>query len=165
MRFSGGQRRAVERHSTLRAAIDWSYELLSQPEQVLLARLSVFTGAFDLDAVEAVCAGEPVEGPGVLDLLLPLEELAQPPHPGVLLAGGPFVLLVAPVRRDPLLRDEVHVPRADLDFDGYAVHSHQHRVQRLVAIGLGNGDVVLELAGHRRVEVVDGAQHPVAGIH
>ena len=43
--LAGGRRKAVERHQTLRAAIDWSYELLSEPEQQLLARLAVFAGA------------------------------------------------------------------------------------------------------------------------
>lgn len=50
-------RTAIPRHKTLRAAIDWSYALLSADEQVLLDRLSVFRGGFTLDAAEAVCAG------------------------------------------------------------------------------------------------------------
>ena len=58
-----------------------------------------------------------------------------------------------------------HVAGADLDLDRHAVHAHQHRVQGLVAVGLGDGDVVLELARHRFVQVVDAAQHPVAGVH
>jgi len=51
-----GQRTLRPQHQTLRAAIDWSYALLSQPERELLARLSVFAGGFTIDAVEAVCA-------------------------------------------------------------------------------------------------------------
>jgi predicted ATPase/DNA-binding CsgD family transcriptional regulator len=51
-------RRTVPRHRTLRAAVDWSYDLLSEPERVLLRRLSVFTGGWLLEAAEAVCAGE-----------------------------------------------------------------------------------------------------------
>jgi predicted ATPase/DNA-binding SARP family transcriptional activator len=61
--LSGGARTTVPRHRTLRAAIDWSFALLSEREQVLLARLSVFAGSFSLEAAEAVC------GADVLDLL------------------------------------------------------------------------------------------------
>ena len=61
--LSGGSRTAVPRHRTLRAAIDWSFALLNEQEQTLLAQLSVFHGSFSLEAVEAVCAGP------VLDLL------------------------------------------------------------------------------------------------
>lgn len=54
----GGNRSAPPRHQTLRAAIDWSYELLTKPEQTLFRRLSVFMGGFDLDAAETVCGFE-----------------------------------------------------------------------------------------------------------
>ena len=53
--LTGGSRTALERQQTLRATVDWSYSLLTGAEQVLLARLSVFAGSFDLDAAEAVC--------------------------------------------------------------------------------------------------------------
>ena len=53
--LTGGSRAALPRHRTLREAIDWSYELLSTKERVLLGRLSVFAGACTLEAVEAVC--------------------------------------------------------------------------------------------------------------
>ena len=53
--LTGGARTAIPRHRTLRAAIDWSFALLSEREQTLLARLSVFAGGFSLDAAEAVC--------------------------------------------------------------------------------------------------------------
>src|SRR5262249_41656355 len=67
--LAGGQRSAVKRHQTLRAAIDWSYELLNEAEQRMLDRLSVFAGGFTLDAAEAVTAGEAVERQDVLELL------------------------------------------------------------------------------------------------
>ena len=67
--LAGGQRSAVKRHQTLRAAIDWSYEMLSEPERRMLDRLSVFAGGFTLDAAEAVTVGETVEHQDVLDLL------------------------------------------------------------------------------------------------
>jgi predicted ATPase/class 3 adenylate cyclase len=59
--LAGGRRRAVQRHQTLRAAIDWSYELCSEPERRLLARLSVFCGGCTRDGAEAICADEVVE--------------------------------------------------------------------------------------------------------
>ena len=61
--LTGGSRTALKRQQTLRATVEWSYALLADVEQVLLGRLSVFAGGFDLDAAEAVC------GSGGLDLL------------------------------------------------------------------------------------------------
>ncbi len=56
--LTGGSRTAIPRHRTLRAAIDWSFALLSEREQTLLARLSVFTGSFSLDCAESVCGAD-----------------------------------------------------------------------------------------------------------
>ena len=56
--LTGGARTAVRRQQTLRASVDWSHALLSEPEQVLFRRLAVFHGGFDVDAAHAV-AGEP----------------------------------------------------------------------------------------------------------
>lgn len=56
-------------HRTLRAAIDWSYDLLSTPEQAVLRRLSVFAGGCSLATAEAVCAGDGLERQQVLDVL------------------------------------------------------------------------------------------------
>lgn len=67
--LTGGSRTALPRHQTLRATMDWSYDLLSEAERVLLRRLSVFAGGFTLEAVEAVCTGAGVEASEVLDLL------------------------------------------------------------------------------------------------
>ncbi|MEP6661962.1 MAG: adenylate/guanylate cyclase domain-containing protein [Acidimicrobiales bacterium] len=58
----------VERHKTLRAALDWSWDLLGHDERVAFARCSVFAGRFDLDAAEAIVAGTPL-GDDVLDVL------------------------------------------------------------------------------------------------
>jgi predicted ATPase/class 3 adenylate cyclase len=58
--LAGGRRGKVERHQTLRAVIDWSYDLLTPAEQRLLDRVTVFTGGWTLDAAESVCVGEPV---------------------------------------------------------------------------------------------------------
>lgn len=61
--LTGGRRRSVERHRTLRATIQWSYDLLSPRQQMLFRRISVFSGTFDLAAAEAVTSDEelPVE--------------------------------------------------------------------------------------------------------
>jgi predicted ATPase/class 3 adenylate cyclase len=67
--LTGGSRAALERHQTLRAAIDWSYDALSEPERALLRRLSVFAGGCTLEASEAVCTGGLVPEGGPLDLL------------------------------------------------------------------------------------------------
>ncbi|MBE1550492.1 putative ATPase/class 3 adenylate cyclase [Mycobacterium sp. OAS707] len=70
--LAGGRRGAVGRHATLRAAIDWSYELLDYSEQRLLARLSVFASGCTLEAIEEVCSGDPVERDAALDLITAL---------------------------------------------------------------------------------------------
>jgi predicted ATPase/class 3 adenylate cyclase len=54
--LTGSSRAALPRHQTLRAAIDWSYDLLTEAERVLLRRLSVFVGGFTLEAAEEVCS-------------------------------------------------------------------------------------------------------------
>jgi predicted ATPase/class 3 adenylate cyclase/DNA-binding CsgD family transcriptional regulator len=67
--LTGGARTAVRRQQTLRASVDWSHALLTQPERVLLRRLAVFLGGFDLDAAQAVAGGGDVERFQVLDQL------------------------------------------------------------------------------------------------
>jgi len=67
--LTGGSRMALPRHRTLKAAIDWSFDLLSEAERALFMRLSVFAGGFRLEAAEAACAGGVVERSSVLDLL------------------------------------------------------------------------------------------------
>jgi len=64
-----GSRTAIPRHQTLRATIDWSYDLLSEPERILLRRLSVFAGGFTLGAGEAVCSLAELKRSNILDLL------------------------------------------------------------------------------------------------
>ena len=67
--LAAGRRGAGARHQTLRATIDWSFQLLAEPEQVLLARLAVFAGGVTLEAAEAVCGGEGIDLDAVFDLL------------------------------------------------------------------------------------------------
>ncbi|KAB8181545.1 AAA family ATPase [Nonomuraea phyllanthi] len=67
------RRRAVQpRHQTLRAAIEWSYEMCSAPEKTLWARMSIFAGGCDLDAIEDVCTDGPIERETVLELVADL---------------------------------------------------------------------------------------------
>jgi predicted ATPase/class 3 adenylate cyclase/tetratricopeptide (TPR) repeat protein len=56
--LTGGSRTALPRQQTLRALIDWSYDLLSAPERVLLRRLTVFAGGWTLEAAEGICRDE-----------------------------------------------------------------------------------------------------------
>ena len=67
--LTGGARTALPRQQTLRALIDWSYNLLSEKERLLFRRLAVFVGGWTLEAEEAVCSGEGIESDLVLDLL------------------------------------------------------------------------------------------------
>jgi predicted ATPase/class 3 adenylate cyclase len=67
--LTGGSRTALERQQTLRAAVDWSYSLLTTAEQALLRRLSVFAGSFDLAAAEAVAGSGDIDALEVAGLL------------------------------------------------------------------------------------------------
>jgi predicted ATPase len=100
--LTGGARTAVRRQQTLRASVDWSHALLTQPERVLLRRLAVFLGGFDLVAAQAVAGGGDVERYQVLDQLTLLVDkslvvaentggsapLPQPAAPAVVQQGG-----------------------------------------------------------------------------
>jgi predicted ATPase/DNA-binding winged helix-turn-helix (wHTH) protein len=65
--LTGGNRTALPRHQTLRATLDWSHELLSESERVVLRRLAVFAGTFTLEAASAVAASIDVPAPEVID--------------------------------------------------------------------------------------------------
>lgn len=67
--LTGGSRTVLPRQQTLRATMDWSYELLTEDERDLLNQLSVFAGNFSLEAVEGICIPKEGIGAGVLDLL------------------------------------------------------------------------------------------------
>src|SRR6516165_7778287 len=70
--LAGGRRRAVQRHQTLRAAIDWSYDLLCDDERRFLVRLAVFSGGCTRAAAEAVCGAPPLAPGKVFGLLAAL---------------------------------------------------------------------------------------------
>ncbi len=70
--LSRGSRSAPGRQQTLRACVDWSFELCAKPERILWARLSVFAGGFELDAVEGICADEHLPEVDLLDLVADL---------------------------------------------------------------------------------------------
>jgi predicted ATPase len=67
--LAGGHRRAVDRHQTLRSAVEWSYSLLDETERVVFDRLGVFPASFDERAAVAVCGHEGIDGWGVIDAL------------------------------------------------------------------------------------------------
>lgn len=72
--LTGGSRTALPRHRTLRAMVDWSWELLTDAERTVLRRLSVFWGGASLEAAERACVGDTVEQEQVLELLTALTE-------------------------------------------------------------------------------------------
>ena len=72
--LTGGNRSALPRQQTLRALIDWSYELLTENERTLFRRLGVFVGGFTLEAMTAVCTDERIEAWDAVDLLQSLVE-------------------------------------------------------------------------------------------
>jgi non-specific serine/threonine protein kinase len=72
--LTGGKRGGLARHQTLRAAIEWSHGLCRPAEQAVWARLSVFAGAFDLDAAAAVCADDELTGAQVAEAVIALAE-------------------------------------------------------------------------------------------
>ncbi len=79
-----GARTALPRQQTLRAVVDWSYDLLFEDERRLFARLSVFIGGCDLEAVEAVCVDDELPSTDILDVMSRLvdKSLVAAPTPG-----------------------------------------------------------------------------------
>ncbi|MFI0444041.1 ATP-binding protein [Actinomadura sp. 6N118] len=82
--LTAGSRAVLPRHQTLRALIDWSHALCTEPERLLWARASVFSGGLDLEAAEAVCAGDGIAQEEIVDLVIGLVEksiLTREEHP------------------------------------------------------------------------------------
>ena len=94
--LTGGRRTAMPRHQTLRAAIDWSHELLAEPEQILLRRFSVFAGGFTLELAEEIAGWVPLDPMDVLDLLgtLVSKSLVTPEESGT----GPRYRMLETIR-------------------------------------------------------------------
>jgi len=67
--LTGGARTALPRQQTLRALIDWSYNLLNEKEKILFRRLAVFVGGWSLEAAESVCSDENIDTYEILDLM------------------------------------------------------------------------------------------------
>ncbi len=114
----------------------------------------------ELGGVAHLVVGGPVEA-SADPADLRVDALVVGRHVALGVAGA----LVEPVRGDAVLGLVVHVEGADLDLDGARVRADHGGVQRLVAVGLGHGDVVLEAPGQRVPERVDGAERGVAVAH
>src|SRR5438105_4504557 len=72
--LTGGSRTAVPRQQTMRAAVDWSYHHLEEAESRLFRRLSVFSGGFSADSLEAVCSDDSILASEILDVLSQLAD-------------------------------------------------------------------------------------------
>ena len=106
--LTGGARTAVDRQRTLKGTLDWSHDLLSEPERILFRRLSVFAGGWTLEASEAVGSGEGIAEGEVLELLYGLTEKSLVVAKGSD-QGGVRYRLLEPVRqyaRDKLEESE-----------------------------------------------------------
>jgi predicted ATPase/DNA-binding winged helix-turn-helix (wHTH) protein len=70
--LTGGRRTALPRHQTLRATLDWSYQLLPEPERVVLRRLAIFAGGFTLQAASTIAATDELAGADIVDCVVNL---------------------------------------------------------------------------------------------
>ena len=140
--LTGGSRTAIARHQTLRAALDWSHELLAAPEQVLFRRLSLFVDTFDIEATEAVCADAELDAAAVPDILTGLVDKSMVTTVGAG-DGGLRYSLIEAVRqygREKLVSaGETHLAARHAHYYASVVAQvgglgvAQDRVQRLVA--------------------------------
>jgi predicted ATPase/DNA-binding CsgD family transcriptional regulator len=112
-----GGRTAVLRQQTLRGALDWSHDLLSEPERKVFRRLSVFAGGWNLEASEAMVSGEGVAQSEVVDLLSELVEKSLVVAKETV-QGGIRYRLLEPVRQYALEKLE------ESGEVGYAKHAH-----------------------------------------
>ncbi|MGH2488747.1 MAG: ATP-binding protein, partial [Candidatus Limnocylindria bacterium] len=101
--LTGGARDLPQRQRTLRATIEWSYDLLNEADRVLFERLGVFAGGWTVDAAEAVCGGD--GGPDVIDGLASLVEKSMVRH-GRAAQGEPGFEMLETIREFALERLE-----------------------------------------------------------
>ncbi|MEU2176768.1 MULTISPECIES: BTAD domain-containing putative transcriptional regulator [Nocardia] len=139
--LTGGSRTAIPQHRTLRAVVDWSWELLTDAERMVLRRLAVFSGGASLDAAERVCAGSGPEGDGknaaveqweVLELLTALTEKSL-----LLTAGdsGPRFRMLDTIKQYALDRlveagESEHARRAHLAYFTELADAAEPRLRR-----------------------------------
>jgi predicted ATPase len=110
--LSGGARTALPHHQTLRAAMDWSYDLLDEVERHVLRRLSVFMSSFTIEAVEAICAHDGIEPLDLLDVLSRLVDKSL------------VVVVQGPENRYRLLETVRHYGRGQMDEAGESETAH-----------------------------------------
>ncbi|SFP44520.1 Predicted ATPase [Amycolatopsis arida] len=140
--LAGGSRMALPRHRTLRAVVDWSWDLLTEPERVLLRRLAVFAGGASLAAVERVCAGGPVAAADVLDLLTALvdKSLLVPDEANSKADDGPRYRMLETIKEYGLERlaeagESAVIRRAHAEFFAELVEAadpHLRRAEQLL---------------------------------
>ncbi len=143
----------AERHSTIRATIEWSYELLDVDAQTLFRRLAVFGGGFDMEAAENVCSGEGITRADVVDLMDQLLDASlltvtreRPRRYGMLVSVSAHAreLLVASGEHDALRRrHEVHFASLCPFEPGYDSPDHGSTLER-VAVDATNFERALE---------------------
>jgi predicted ATPase/class 3 adenylate cyclase len=121
--LTGRARGVPARQQTLRSAIDWSYELLDEPERLLFARLAVFVGGCTLEAAEAVCGSDAELDVDVLDTMASLvdKSLVRQEESG---AGEPRFLMLETIREYALERLE-----SDRDREAVRERHSQHFVR------------------------------------
>jgi non-specific serine/threonine protein kinase len=149
--LTGGSRASMPRQQTLRATMDWSYDLLTEPERILLNRLGVFAGGWSLEAAEAVCAAKPIQQEDVLDLL------AQLVSKSLVLADE----LAEGARRYRLLETVRQYGRVRLLAAGEADAMHQRHAAYFLKFGEQLEAVQLWPIGHfiPNMELLDQVEH------
>jgi len=102
-------RTGLDRHLTLRAAVDWSYQLLDEPEHVLFPRLSVFRGGFTVEAAAAVCGFAPLDENTIPDLVGELVDRSLVTVAGITDTGRRYRLLETLTEFGQLVLDSTEV--------------------------------------------------------
>src|SRR6266581_1233745 len=160
-----------QRITWMRQLIEWSQELQEPGEflstlKVDLAPVEVYAftpkgrESVDFDGSE-IDFQRREKFSWFLKLLRPFDELAHPGDALVVILGRRLCGFVSPVCGNAFLRDAMHILRADLHLEGLAAVKHGG-MQRLIKIGPGDGDVVLEAAGNGTPDVVNDAKSRVA---